>query len=275
MNRRESILAMLAVSAGGNPLAVRAQAQPAGRPFRIGLVPDQSKNHLKILTDALAEFGRIEGRDFVFIPGGSYGPDPQIAVERALEAKADLIIVSNLGYAVAARKPTTTVPVVMWISGFPVEAGVADSLARPGGNVTGMTIYAGGEVFGKLVQMVYEVKPGIRRIGALMSYVTPFHPRAEADLVIHGMRDAAQPLGTDVRIYEIAKSEHVDEALDSAASHAVDALVLTSDASVWPRRKDILRFARPNDVCRRSSIFPGPMRAILSPCWCTEPTSTY
>ena len=131
----------------------------------------------------------------------------------------------------------------MWISGFPVEGGVAESLARPGGNVTGLTIYAGGEVFGKMVQLVHEAKPSAKRIGALMSYVPPFHPRAETDLIIRGMRDAAQPLGIDVLIYEISKPEQVDDALASAARQGVEALVLTSDASITPRRKDIMRFA--------------------------------
>jgi putative ABC transport system substrate-binding protein len=243
MNRRESALVLLAVSAGGNLLRASAQEQRGFRPFRIGLVPEPFDVHLRNLKGALAEFGRIEGRDFVLVPFGEYGPDTQTDVEKALAAKVDLLVVSNLGYAVSARKLTQTVPVVMAVSGFPVEGGVADSLARPGGNVTGLTIYAGGEVFGKLVQMVHEVKPGIKRIGALMSYVPPFHPRAEADVIIRGMRDVALPLGIDLKIYEISRPAHVDEALDSAARDRVEALVLTTDPSMWVRRKDILRFA--------------------------------
>ena len=113
-----------------------------------------------------AEPGRVEGRDYVFHHSGVYyGGDTQAALDSVIAARPDLILAMNLGFAIAAHKATKTIPIVMWISGFPVEAGVADSLARPGKNVTGMTVYAGGEVFGKLVQLVQESKPGIRRVG--------------------------------------------------------------------------------------------------------------
>jgi len=220
--------------------------QPAGRPFRIGLVPDYQPGHpmLELLSATLAELGRVEGRDYVYIRSGVfYGPDTQRALASVLEAKPDLLFIMNLGYAVAAHKITKTLPIVMWISGFPIEGGVAESLARPGKNVTGMTIYTGGEFFGKLVQLVHEAKPSAKRIGALMSYVPPFHPRAEADIISRGMRDAAQPLGVDVRIYEISKPEDVDDALVSVVRQGVEALVLTSDASMVPRMMDVLRFA--------------------------------
>jgi len=241
VNRRNLVLVFASLLA---PLSARPQQ--AGRPYRIGLVPDYPPGSpmLRLLSDTLAEFGRVEGHDYVYIRSGIYyGPDTQRALASVLEAKPDLLFIMNLGYAVAAHKITKTLPVVMWVSGFPVEGGVAESLARPGKNVTGMTIYTGGEFFGKLVQLVHEARPSAKRIGALMSYVPPFHPRAEADIISRGMRDAAQPLGVDVRIYEISKPEDVDDALASVVRQGVDALVLTSDASMVPRMKDILRFA--------------------------------
>jgi len=109
---------------------------------------------------------------------------------------------------------------------------------------TGATsIYAGGEVFAKLVQLVHELRPGMKRIGALMSYVPPFNPRPETDLIVGGLRGAARPLGIDLRVYEIASPEEVDGALAAAAKDAVEALVLTSGVSIEPRKADILRFA--------------------------------
>jgi ABC-type uncharacterized transport system substrate-binding protein len=160
-----------------------------------------------------------------------------------LEAKPDLIFVANLGYAIEAYKRTKTIPIVMWVSGFPVAAGVAENLARPGKNVTGLTIYAGGEFFGKLLELLHEAKPTVKRVAFFMSYVPPFHPRAEADLIIKGMRDAAAPLGLDLRIFEIAKPGHVDEALASAVAQGVEALALTSDPSLIARAEEIMRFA--------------------------------
>jgi len=247
MNRRDSVLAFIAMGAVGGPLPGLAQGQQARAPFRIGLVPDFRPDWMPLLglfTDGLRELGRVEGRDYVFVRSGLfYADDPKLALEKVLAAKPDLILVANLGYAVAALKASNTLPVVMWISGFPVEGGVAKSLSRPGKSVTGLTIYAGGEVFGKLVQLVHQAKPSARRIGVLMSYVPPFHPRAEADLIVRGLRDPAGPLGLDVRIFEISRSEQVDEALKWAAAQGIEALVLTSDPSLAARMKDVLQFA--------------------------------
>lgn len=244
MNRRESMLALLAASAGGAPTLLGAQ--PRREPFRIGLVPDYptGSSMLKVLVGALAELGRVEGRDYVFIRSGvMYGPETQRALDDVMKHNPDLLLTGNLGYAVAAHKLTKTLPVVMWVSGFPVEGGVAQSLTRPGGNVTGLTIYAGGDVFAKLVQLVHELKPGMKRIGALMSYVPPFNPRAETDLIVGGMRSAAAPLGIDLRAYEIASPNQVDDALAAAAKDRVEALVLTSGVSIEPRKADVIRIA--------------------------------
>jgi putative ABC transport system substrate-binding protein len=245
MNRRDSVLALLAMGAAGGPQLGFAQGQPAREPFRIGLLPDQRDDTLlKLFSQGLADLGRVEGRDYVFTRSGVfYGPDTQLALDRVLASKPDLLLTSNLGYAVGAQKASQTIPVVMWISGFPVEGGVAESLARPGKNVTGMTIYASGEFFGKLVQLVHETKPSVKRIGVFMSYVPPFHPQAEADLIIRGLRSPAKPLGLDVRIYEIGRTQQVDEALAAAVAQKIEALVLTSDVTVAPRLKEILQFA--------------------------------
>ena len=246
MKRRDSILALLALAAASRPLPLRAQL-PVRRPYRIAMVPDIPPawaSVLKIFSETLRASGRIEGRDYVIYHSGVYyGPDTDAAVERALEAHPDLMVTMNLGYAIEAHKRTKTIPIVMWISGFPVEGGVAESLARPGKNVTGMTIYAGGEFFGKLVAMVHEAKPGVMRIGAFMTYVPPFHPRAEADLIIRGMRDAAGSLGLDLRIFEMAKSEQIDDALAWVVAQGVEALVLTSGPSIQPHRQKIMQFA--------------------------------
>ena len=241
------MLALLAIAAAGTSLPLRAQ-HPPRRPYRIALVPDfgPSWGHivLKILADTLRQWGRIEGLDYVIYRSGIfYGPDTALALDRALDAKPDLIIVMNLGSAIDARKRTKTIPIVMWISGFPVEGGVADSLAKPGKNVTGLTIYAGGEFFGKLLDLLHEAKPTIRRVGFFMSYVPPYHPRAETDLIIKGIRDAAGPLGVDLRVFEIARPEQVGDALVGTVARDLEALVLTGDASIWPRRHQIMRFA--------------------------------
>ena len=247
MNRRDSVLALLAIGATASSLPVRAQAQPARKPYRIALLPDFRPAYeplLRLFAETLRASGRIEGRDFVFYRSGIIGgQDNELAVRRVLDERPDLIFAANLGYVIAAHKLTKTIPIVMWISGFPVEGGVAMSLARPGKNVTGLTIYAGTQVFGKLVQLLREVAPSVKRIGALCTYLPPFHPSEEAEPIIQEIRDASRSLGIEVRILEIAKTEQTADALATVVTERMDALLLTSGASTFPRRQEIMQFA--------------------------------
>src|SRR5512133_2738170 len=104
----------------GQATSARAQTQGARKPFVIALLPDfmpQMAPWLKIITDGLRDLGHIEGRDYVFYRSGVlYGPDYQLALDRVLEAKPDLILVINLGYAVQAHKVNKTIPIVLLIS---------------------------------------------------------------------------------------------------------------------------------------------------------------
>ena len=239
--------AFLALAAAGGRHAVHAQHSPPG-PYRIALVPDfdpaWASIILKELADTLRASGRIEGRDYVIYRSGVIiGQDDKLALNRALESKPDLIITTSLGNAIDAQKRTKTIPIVMWYSGFPVEVGVAKSLAKPGMNVTGCTIYPGGAFFGKLLDLLHQAKPDVKRVGFLMSYVPPFHPRVEADLIIKGMQNAAAPLGLDLRILEIAHADQVDDALASVAAQGLEAMVLTSDPSLYARRMQVMQFA--------------------------------
>jgi len=247
VNRRDTIAALLALGATAGPLCTLAQARIQRKPYRIALLsdfPTVQAPLLKLLVETLAKSGRIEGRDFVFYRSGIfYGQDIDRSVRLVVDEQPDLIFTNNLGYAVAAHKLTKTIPIVMWISGFPVEGGVAESLARPGKNVTGLTIYGGTQVFGKLVQLLREAKPGIKRIGALATYLPPFNPPKEAEAIIGEMRNAGRSLGIDLRILQIAKPEQTTDALATVAAERMEALVLTSGVSTASRRTQIMQFA--------------------------------
>lgn len=236
---------MVALAAANTPLSVRAY-QSVHKPYRIALVPDQPppSPFPKILIDALRQWGRVKERDYVIYRSGVlYGQSTELALDRAFAAKPDLIIVNNLGFAIAAHRRTKTIPIVMWLSGFPVEGGVAESLAKPGMNVTGCTIYVGGEFFGKLLELLHEAKPSIKRVGFLMSYVPPFHPRAETDLIIRGIESAAGPLGVELRVFRIGTPQQLQEALASITAQKIEALVFTTDPALYAHRKEVLQFA--------------------------------
>ncbi len=114
MNRRDSVIALLAAATGSSSHSARAQTQGAPKAFVIALLPDFAKlwePWLKTISEGLSALGRIEGRDYVFYRSGVfYGPDTQLALDRVLQAKPDLILVFNLGYAVAAHEVTKTIP---------------------------------------------------------------------------------------------------------------------------------------------------------------------
>lgn len=245
VGRRQFLIAggaLLAV-----PGALRAQAQRAGKPVRIGLLPDLWAPLRVLFREAMLERGWQEGHDYTILLSG-LAPDPQIevAARKIMAQKPDLIYVSNTGYALAAHRLTKTIPIVMHVSGFPVEAGLASSLARPGKNVTGNAGYAGVGIFGKLLELLRDAKPGTKRIGVLWSYVPPAHPREEIEPCYREIREASRNLRVAVQIEEIARPEQLPSALARLNAAGTDALFVTAGPPLWAEGKRIMQFAVEN-----------------------------
>jgi len=147
LHRRTLIIGLC--SAAVVPMGARAQTTE--RVYRVGYLtpgpgPGGSRPLLDLLIAALRERGWMVGRNLIIEIRDTRG-DPvraEALAKELVQARADLIVTSATGTAMAAHRATTVVPIVMITSGVPVEGGLAKSLARPGGNVTGMTIYAGG-----------------------------------------------------------------------------------------------------------------------------------
>ena len=259
MNRRDTVLALLALGAAIAPPHVLAQIRGTGKPFRIGLIPDLLEIRHEQISAALRELGWTPGRDFVLFQSGiQYGRDIENSVKRVVDDKPDLIFAANTGYILAAHRLTKTIPIVMWSMGYPVEAGLAQSLARPGGNVTGLSQYAGTQIFGKLIELLREAKPAIKRIGVLWSYVPPVHPREEIEPAYRDLREAARLLRVEVRILEIDKPEKVKSALAAVVAERMEALFVTTGAPLNPHRQEVMNFAVENGLPTISDFtWPG------------------
>jgi len=236
IERRRFLIAAGALAAA--PL-VRGQKKP----YRIGLVPefDELPTFRAELARLFQQLGWREGSDFDFIfTGAKYDTlEIEAATARMVAEKPDLILAVGTSVAASLYRRTRTMPIVMVVSGYSVEAGLAESLARPGKNVTGTTIYAGTGVWAKYLELLQSAKPGLKRVGMLMSYTPPGHTRAEIEPVYREVAQGADMLGLQMRIVEVPSPERVDPALAEMESWRPEALVLTSGQGAWTAREKL------------------------------------
>jgi putative ABC transport system substrate-binding protein len=120
------------------------------------------------------------------------------------------------------------VQIVMLASVYPVESGLAASLARPGGNVTGLTVYAGTEIFAKSVALARELVPTLKQLGVFWAYAPPYFPQVEMDICLTQMRQAAEATGVRPRIWVNRNERELDESLVAAASLPLEAVFVTA-----------------------------------------------
>lgn len=232
---------------GGALAAALARAQPkrAGAPRRVVIAVDlESAVNRAMLVESLRAAGWAEGRDYVLVDTGfMYGHPFDEVARRVLDLRPDLILSVNTAYTLAIHRQTKTIPIVMWASGYPVEVGLAESLARPGKNVTGLSLYAGTRIWGKLVEMLREAKPGTKSVAVLWGYVPPAHPIEEIEPCYREFREAERTLKIAVRIVEVARADQVASALKTIDAIRPDGLVVTSGPGLWSTRSQVLDYA--------------------------------
>lgn len=240
-----------------------ARAQVGGKVYRVGiLVPNPASPVLGLLIAALRERGWVVGRNLaVQIHDTKGDPERAEALARDLVREpVDLIVTNVTATAFAARRATSVIPIVMLTSSFPVEGGLASSLARPGGNVTGLTIYAGSLLFGKFVQLLRELVPTLRELGVLWGYAPPSYRPEQVAPATDELHRAAKALNINVRFWQTGTAGDLDAALAALGAAPLDALFVT--AGVIHSRPDIapriIRFV----LQRRLPVltdFPGPL----------------
>lgn len=215
---------------GGVFAASRALAQVRAKTVRLGFltpaIASLQDPFWAPLRASLTMYGWREGVEFELVARQSRG-DPGRAEAFAREIvseKVDLILAISTSSAVAVRRATRTIPVVTWC-GYPVESGLAETLGRPGGNVTGVTNYAGDQVWGKFVQLLQELKPGMRELGVLWDYAPPAFPDGQIPLPM--IEQSAQKLGIRTRVWLVRSERDLDAALGAIDRSPVEALILT------------------------------------------------
>jgi putative ABC transport system substrate-binding protein len=207
MDRRQFLLAV----PGGVLLPASASAQAPSRLYRIAVISPseaQIETIRKLLLPELARFGFVEGRDLTLTTHvGLPGRMPELARE-AIATKPDVVIAVSTVAILAAKEASSTVPIVMsFIGEDPIEKGMANSFARPGGSVTGVAMLA-AQMDGKRVSLLHEFVPAARRI-AILTGRPPRHAegREEAQRV-------ARKLGLETDVF------YADEPADYVAAFA-------------------------------------------------------
>jgi len=145
---------------------------------------------------------------------------------------------------VAAMRATAEIPIVMIASGYPVEVGLVKSYARPGGNVTGNSIYAGTELFGKHVELLKTLLPRMRRLAVLWGWVPPFAYVGEGELALEELKRAANTLDVGLRVWETRRAEDVGAALTAMSTDHADALYVSGSPVHRRSAAKIVEFAR-------------------------------
>lgn len=227
MRRREFIALVGGVIAC--PTVVRAQQQ-TGKVPRIGYLRVTSASDRPPLLDAfrqaLRELRWIDGQNVVIdyrFAEGQFDRLPDLAAE-LVRLKVDVIVSLGTQGVTAARKATDTIPIVMIAVRDPVAIGLIASLSRPGGNVTGVSGYAGLEIVAKQLELLKETVPQIRLVAVLSNPTNAYH-----QLAIKELNVAARSLGVQLQFLEAQGPNEFDGAFAAMAKERAGALLILAD----------------------------------------------
>jgi putative ABC transport system substrate-binding protein len=246
MKRREFI-ALLGGAAATWPLAARAQ-QPAGRVYRIGYLSISSREPTLHLTQAfeqsLRSLGYRVGENIAIeyrFGDGEMERLPALAADVA-RLGVDIIIATGGNPAtVAAMKATTTIPIVMTSGVDPINTGLVASLARPGGNVTGLAIDTGGEILGKRFELLKETLPNLSRLGILWNPDVAFVRNRQT-----AMTEIARALGLTTIPVEARGLDSLEQAFATMVRERAQAFVMQGDSVLFNHRGQIAEMALRN-----------------------------
>jgi putative ABC transport system substrate-binding protein len=238
---RRRVLVAIGLAALPAPPPVLAQAQPKRRP-RIGYLAARSVDFEQAWLDAfrqgLRELGYVEGETVLLEvrhAAGRMERLPALAAELA-RLPVDVLVAASSTSAHAARKATGTIPIVI-VSADPVGHGLVASLARPGGNVTGVSDFHPGMVT-KRLELLKEIAPAVSRVAVLVNPANVSHSREVKDL-----QAAAPALGMTLLVLEVRRPGDVDGVFATMGKQRFGALLLLGDPVISTPQRRIAEFA--------------------------------
>jgi putative ABC transport system substrate-binding protein len=232
MKRRTFVAGMAAVMAA--PLA--AEAQQTGKSYRIGVL---GVGESQLFRQALREAGYVEGQNLTIEwrdPEGKPERVGDLAAE-LVRLKVDLLVAPNPLATIAAKKATTSIPIVMLHTPDPVQLGLVASLARPGGNITGTTSLS-ADLSVKQLQLLKEAIPRAARISVLWNSANPWHA-----IALKAADSAGRSLVAELHSVEVRVPEELDAAFAAMAKERADAVLVLSDPMTFFHRRRVADLA--------------------------------
>jgi len=235
---RRQFIAALSGTALAWPLAVRAQ-QPSHVPrvgYLFSFVRERDPDLWQACREGLRGLGYVEGQNVVLEPRWAEGQDerlPGLAGELA-QLKVDVIVAAATPASLAAKAATSTIPIVIVAVADPVTSGLVASLARPGGNVTGLSLLT-SDLSGKRLELLRDLVPKVSRVAALMNPASP-----AAAVFLEQTQLAARQLNVEIEPVEAQSAKEIEQAFASIADRRIDALIVFDDPTLWSYRAEIV-----------------------------------
>jgi len=238
--KRREFIALLGGAAAAWPLAARAQK--AAMPV-VGVLlptsPDANADRLRAFRQGLKDTGYVEGENVAIEYRSAEGHNDELPVLAAdLVRRQVAVIASPVGApsALAAKAATTTIPIVFGVGEDPVRLGLVASLARPGGNLTGIN-YFNSELVAKRLQLLRELVPTATRVVVLVN------PAASAETTLRDVEAAAPAIGFKIRVLNASTSREIDAAFATFVREQPDALFVGGDPFFNSRRVQLVHLA--------------------------------
>jgi len=255
MRRREFITLFGGVAATW-PLSARAQRPKVWRIGVLVAVPPIPAM-LSAFRDGMRKLGYVEGQNLsidVRWPQETFEHDPSPVAE-LINSNVDVIVVWGTPAMIAVRHATSTIPIVMVGVGDPVGSGLIASLARPGGNITGLTNIT-VDLSAKLMELFAELVPGMKRVGVVQNPNNPV-----VTVVLRETEDAVRKLNMQVEVVDAQTPDEFDRAFAQLSAESVDGVVVIPDQTVIEHSRRIAELAQsarlPTAFQRRENVDAG------------------
>jgi putative tryptophan/tyrosine transport system substrate-binding protein len=242
--KRRAFITLLGLGPIACPLA--AHAQQTGKPYSIGFFtagsPGAGSPGLPAFVERLRQLGWIEGKTFAI--EGRYAENrldrlPELAAE-LVRLNVDVIVAAGTLAPLAAKHATATIPIVMASAGDPLGSGLVTSLARPDGNVTGLSLMS-PDLSAKRLELIKRIVPDIARVAIIWNADNPYPA-----LVFRQTEHAAGQLKIEIQSLEVRTPDDVNSALGAAVQEKANALITVEDPLTQACRKQIADFATKN-----------------------------